>query len=450
MNHKYIPHTEQDIKKMLDTIGVSSIDDLFREVPSEIKLKRDYNFTNSLSELEVTKRLQDLASKNKSSDDLTCFIGAGAYDHYIPSVIHHITNRSEFYTAYTPYQPEVAQGTLQYIFEYQTMISNLTGMDVSNASMYDGATSTAEAMMMAVAKRRKNKVLVSKTIHPNTLSVLKTYAKYQGVEIKMIETKDGITSRDDLEDKIDNTIAGVIVQNPNFYGRIEDVESYVDLIHEHKSLLIMNVNPISLPVLKTPGEIGADIVCGDAQPLGIPLSFGGPYIGFLATTNSLMRKMPGRICGETTDIEGKRAFVLTLQAREQHIRREKANSNICSNQSLNALAVTVYLSTLGNQGTREVALQNIKKSHYAFKKISALNGFEAVYDGPFFNEFVIKSDYDYNTIKNTLYEKGIISGLHLGDYDNSLKNHILFCVTEKRTAKEIDHLVDVLGGLAHA
>ena len=447
MKHKYIPHTEADIAKMLDTIGAGSIDDLFKEIPSEVRLGRLYQMDGPLSEIEVSKKIQALADKNKAADENVCFLGAGAYDHYIPTIVKHLTMRSEFYTAYTPYQPEVAQGTLQYIFEFQTMMTELTRMDVSNASMYDGATATAEAMIMAVGQTRRKKVLVSSLLHPHTLDVIKTYALYRNIEVELIPHKEGVIDGAFLNESLNDEIAAVIVSNPNFYGIIEDASIYAEKIHDNKSLLIMNVNPLSLAILKSPKEMGADIVCGEAQPLGLPINFGGPYLGFLTATTKLMRKMPGRICGQTTDVDGKRAYVLTLQAREQHIRREKANSNICSNQSLNVLAATIYMSTLGKQGLVEVASQNLKKAHYAFQEITKLDQFEAVFNQPFFNEFVVASSVDYEVIKKALRSQGIIAGLHLGEYDVSLKNHILFCVTEKRTKAEIDQLISVLGGV---
>ncbi len=445
MSNKYIPHTDSDILEMLEKIGVSSINDLFKDIPSDVKLTRELNLNPSLSEIEVRKVLNDLAKSN--GNDLVCFLGAGSYDHYIPSIINHITSRSEFYTAYTPYQPEVAQGTLQYIFEFQSLLTELTGMEVSNASMYDGATSCAEAIMMAVHQTKRKKVLVSSSMHPNTIEVIKTYGHFNGFEIILLENESGILCEENLHEKLDKEVACVVVSNPNFYGLLENPASYVDKIHQNKSLLIMSVNPITLSILKTPGEIGADIVCGDAQSLGIPLSYGGPYLGFLCTSKKLMRKLPGRIVGQTVDVDGKRAFVLTLQAREQHIRRERANSNICSNQSLMALVATVYMATMGKQGIVEVAEQNIQKAHYAYEQMIALKQFEPVFTAPFFNEFVVKTNVNYKVINEALKAVNIIGGLHLGQFDKSLNNHILFCVTEKRTKDEIDKLISVLGGL---
>lgn len=445
MIHKYIPHTKKDIEEMLEKINVSSIDDLFKEIPHEVKLNRDYKLPDSLSEIEVEKKVTELAKMNKN--ELVCFAGGGSYDHYIPSVIGHLTSRSEFYTAYTPYQPEVSQGTLQYIFEFQSMMTNLTNMDVCNASMYDGATSCAESVMMAVSQTKRNKVLLSSSLHPHTIETVKTYSHYRDYEVEMLENEDGIVSEADLVNKLTKDVACVVVSNPNFYGLIENPSEYVEKIHANKSMLIMVVNPLSLGLLKTPGEIGADIVCGEAQSLGIPLNFGGPYLGFICTTSKYMRKLPGRICGQTTDVDGKRAFVLTLQAREQHIRREKANSNICSNQSLNALAATIYMAIMGKKGIVEVCEHNVQKAHYAYNQILSLKHFSKVFDKPFFNEFVVKSDIDYEIVKEALLKENIISGIHLGDFDSKYQNHILFCVTEKRSKEEIDKLVQVLGGL---
>lgn len=445
MTHKYIPNTDAQVEKMLAELKLDRISDLFQEIPEAVKLRRPYKLEKALSELEVMRRLEGLAKKN--NHELISFLGAGSYDHYIPSIVGHITGRSEFYTAYTPYQPEVAQGTLQYIFEYQTMITELTGMDVSNASMYDGATATAEAINMAVGKNRRTKILVADTMHPKTLEVINTYAHFRGFTVEMVGNLNGLIDREDLTQKLDQEVSCFVASNPNFYGLIDDLSDIGAKLQANKSLFIAYVNPLTLAILKTPRSYGVDICVGDAQVFGIPRSFGGPYLGFLATTEDLMRRMPGRICGQTTDVDGKRAFVLTLQAREQHIRREKANSNICSNQSLNVLAATVYLSTMGKKGLVEVANQNVQKAHYAFSEITKLPGYSAPFAGPFFNEFVIKSEYPYEQIKTSLKAVGIEPGLDLGMWCPDLQNHILFCVTEKRTKAEIDQLVSVLGGI---
>ncbi|XMB86461.1 aminomethyl-transferring glycine dehydrogenase subunit GcvPA [Mycoplasmatota bacterium WC44] len=437
--YKYVPHTELDIKEMLDTIGVNSVDDLFIDIPDSVKFKNDYNLENGLSELEVYGRINSISHKNRV--DMTPFVGAGSYDHYIPSIIKHIAGRSEFATAYTPYQPEVSQGTLQYIFEFQTMMCNLLDMEVSNASMYDAFTAAAEACMMANNATRRNKVLISSSANPSYINVIKTYARFRGFEVELIDSKNGLTDLESIKDSLDKTISGVFIQSPNYNGLIEDPSSIVEHLHSNKSLLIMGVNPLMQTIVKTPGEIGANIVVGDAQPMGIPMSYGGPYLGFMLTSKKLMRKMPGRICGETKDVDGKRAFVLTLQAREQHIRREKANSNICSNQSLNVLGATIFMSTMGKGGMTEMATQNYQKSHYVYDLVTKLDKFERVYEGDFFNEFVVKSAVPYEEVKDKLESNNIIPGIHLGD------NLILFCVTEKRTKSEIETFMRALGEL---
>ncbi len=437
---KYLPHTKKDIEEMLKVIDVNSIDDLFLEIPEELK-KLDLNFPNGLSELEIYDKFNILANKNKN---LIPFVGAGAYDHYTPSVIKHLIGRQEFLTAYTPYQPEISQGTLQYIFEYQSIIAELTNMHVSNASMYDGATATAEAMFMATNVRKRTKILISKTVNPNIVNVVKTYAKYRGFTVDFVDEKNGITDIDDFRKNNSKEYAGIIVQNPNYYGIIEDLSDFREILDDSKGLLIINSDPSSLALLKSPGEYGADIAVGDCQTLGIPLSFGGPYIGYLATTKKLMRKMPGRICGVTEDTDGKRAFVLTLQAREQHIRREKANSNICSNQSLMALFVTVYTAVMGKQGLVEAQQKSFNATHYLYEQILKLDKFSEVYKQPFFKDCLVKSDIDSEIINEKLLEKGILGPLNLGKYDKSKNNLLLFSATEKRSKKDIDLLVSIL------
>ncbi len=437
---KYLPHTEKDIKEMLQVIGVKSVDDLFEEIPKTL-LNPEFDVPNSHSELEIYHRFNELANKNEV---LIPFVGAGAYDHYTPSVIRHIIERQEFLTAYTPYQPEISQGTLQYIFEYQSIIAELTGMDVSNASMYDGATATAEAMFMACASKKRNKILVSKTVNPNIISVLKTYAFYRGIEVDFVDEENGITSELDFREKNTKEYAGIIVQSPNFYGIIEDFSAYRGILDETMGLLIVNSDPSVLSIIKTPGEYMADIAVGDCQTLGVPLWYGGPYIGYLATTKKLMRKMPGRICGVTTDSEGKRAFVLTLQAREQHIRREKANSNICSNQSLLALFVTVYTAVMGKKGLKEAQMKSFNATHYLFEEITKLPKFQKVYDGEFFKDCVIKTLLNPADINAALLKKGMLGPLDLGMFDDSKKGQLLFSATEKRTKNEIDTLISVL------
>lgn len=432
---KYFPHTQTDIEEMLKQIGIEKIDDLFKQIDPSLFVK-DINIPSAHSEPELRKEINRLGSINKQ---LISFLGAGSYDTINFSVISALTSRQEFLTSYTPYQPEISQGTLQYIFEYQSMICELTGMDVTNASMYDGATATAEAMFMAVSQSRKNKVLVSSTMNPRVVDVVKTYAKYRGIEVVMINASDYVTSIDDLKKKYDDEVGTIIVSQPNFYGVIEDYQGVNDFAKANNLVLVMNADPSTLPVLKTPREWGADIACGEAQSLGIPLAMGGPYLGYLACTNKLLRKMPGRICGMTKDVDGKRGFVLTLQAREQHIRREKANSNICSNQSLMALHVVIYMSLLGKTGLKEVAMRSYNNTHYLKEKLLATGKFSDVTKQPFFKECVLKYNGNASKLNAYLAEKGYLSGLLLND------NCLLLCASEARTKAEIDDFVGLVG-----
>jgi glycine dehydrogenase subunit 1 len=404
------------------------------------------NINAPMSELEVQRCIKSLSSKNKGTEDLICFLGAGVYDHYIPSILKHIVSRSEFYTSYTPYQPEISQGTLQAIFEYQTLICNLTGLDVANASMYDGATACAEAALIAAESTKRKSIIVSKTVHPEIRRVLLTYTRFKGIELIEIEHKDGVTDILKLKELVDNKTAGIIVQNPNFFGIIEDMTEVEKITHDNKALLIMSVDPISLAILKTPGEIGADIAVGEGQSLGNAMNFGGPYLGFMTATTKLMRKIPGRIVGQTEDIDGKRAFVLTLQAREQHIRREKATSNICSNQALNALTAAIYLTTMGKQGLKEVANQSMQKAHYAFNEIIKLEKYKAVFEKPFFKEFVVQCNESASVINDELLESNIIGGYDVEKNYPEHKNTLLLCVTEKRTKSEIHQLITAMEG----
>ena len=446
--YPYIPHTKEDEQRMLETIGVNSIDDLFSDIPEDMRFNKALNLNTSMSELEVSNYLTKLSRTNTTIDDLTCFLGAGAYDHYIPSIVGHILSRSEFYTSYTPYQAEISQGTLQYIFEYQTLICDLTEMDVSNASLYDGGTAIAEAAFMASDIARRNKIVISKTVNPQYRQVLKTYAHLQKLEIVEIEDLEGTTNLEELKKNIDDKTAAVIVQSPNFFGIIEDMEAIEEIAHsQKKTLLIASVDPISLGILKSPGALGVDIAVGEGQALGIPLSFGGPYLGFIATSKKHMRKLPGRIVGESLDADGKRAFVLTLQAREQHIRREKATSNICSNQGINTLAATVYLTTLGKEGLKEVATQTTQKAHYALKEITKSGNYKPLFDKPFFKEFVVTSEIEADKINKKLLEENILGGYSLEKDYPQYKNGILYAVTEKRTKEEIDKLSSVLEGI---
>lgn len=448
MTHPYVPATDADKKAMLEFIGLSKMEDLFQDIPEDFRLEESLRLPKSKSELEVTSYLNKLAKQNKTVSDLACFLGAGAYDHYIPTVIDALISRSEFYTAYTPYQPEISQGTLQSIFEFQTLIARLTGMDVANASLYDGGTACAEAALMACSQSRKSKVLVSKSVNPSSREILKSYCHGQSIELVEVELKDGLTDLDDLKSKLDDEVAGVLVQSPNFFGLIEDVEKAVELTHEtKKGALILSADPFSLGLLKTPGEMGVDIYVGEGQSLGLSLAFGGPYLGLLATNEKFMRKIPGRLIGQTVDADGKRSFVLTLAAREQHIKREKATSNICTNQGLMALAATIYMETMGKQGMKEAALQATSKAHYAFEKLTASGKFKAVFDGPFFMEFALTSDIKPEVINKALVDAGIIGGYNISKKYPEYENAILYAVTEKRTKEEIDKLVEVLEGI---
>lgn len=442
--HPYMPNTDKDIKEMLQTIGVSSVEELFKDVPEEVKLNRELNLPNSFSEIEVRKIIGDIAKKNKSTEDITCFLGAGAYDHYVPSVIKHLVGRSEFYTAYTPYQPEISQGTLQGVFEYQTMLCNLTGMEVSNVSMYDGPTAGAEAAILASTSSKRKTILVSKTVNPETRKVLKTYLRFRDINLVEIEEKEGVTDLECLEKNLNNEVAAVFIQYPNFFGIIEEVKDIEKVTHLNKSLLIMSVDPISLGILKSPGELGADIAIGEGQALGGNMNFGGPALGFMAVNSKLMRKMPGRIVGETVDIEGKRAFVLTLQAREQHIRREKATSNICSDQTLNSIAAAIYLATLGKKGIKELATQCLQKSHYAYNKLLKTGKFKPLFNKPFFKEFAIKLEKPVDEVNHELLENGILGGYNLEKANYDYKDSMLLCVTEQRSKEDIDRLVKTM------
>ncbi len=435
MSYKYFPHTEEDLQAMLDKVGVASLDALYADIPEAIRFRKDYDLPEAVSEVEIRQTLELLGRQNKQ---LTCFAGAGVYDHYTPAVIPQLLQRSEFLTSYTPYQAEISQGTLHYIFEYQSMMAELTGMDVSNASMYDGTTAAAEAMMMCVAAGKKvNRVLVSGAMNPKTIEVLKTYALHQGIELSMLEVEDGVTSRKDLKAQLaQGGVAGVMVQQPNVYGIVEDFTGFADACHEQKALFVIDSVAADLAVLKTPGEWGADIAVGDGQSLGIPMQFGGPYVGYMCCTEKLIRKMPGRIVGMTKDNRDQRAFVLTLQAREQHIRRQKATSNICSNQSLMALFVTMYMSLMGRQGLKEAAELSYAGAHYLCDELLKTGRFTLVYDKPFFNEFLVSYDGDASMLYQRFMDAGILGGVIVDD-------KFLFAVTEKRTKDEIDNLVKI-------
>ena len=437
--YKYFPHTQEDLQTMMERVGIDTLDALYSDIPEAIRFRREYNLPEAMSEVEVRK-LFDEISRFTLNQPLTVFAGAGIYDHYSPSLVQNIIQRSEFLTSYTPYQAEISQGTLHYIFEYQSMMAELTGMDISNASMYDGATATAEAVMLAFGNAKKaDTVLVSSTLDPRVCRVIETYAKYHGIRIEPIVAKDGVTSREYLEVRLrQGDVAGVVVQTPNYYGIIEDYTGFADAVHEQKALFIMNSVAADLAVLKTPAEWGADIAVGDGQSLGIPMSFGGPGVGYMCCTEKLIRKMPGRIVGLTRDNRGQRAFVLTLQAREQHIRRQKATSNICSNQSLMALWVTIYLSLMGKQGLREAAELSYAGAHYLCDELLKTGFFQLKYQQPFFNEFCVTFDGDVDVLLAECADAGFMAGVKVDAHT------IMLAVTEQRTKDEIDELVDTI------
>lgn len=434
----YVPNTKKEQQAMLDTIGVQSMRELFQTIPEEVYLDRPLKLPSGMSEMSVRRRMTELAGKNKVFHSI--FRGAGAYHHYIPSIVKQITSKEEFITSYTPYQAEISQGILQSIFEYQTMICELTGMDVSNASVYDGATAAAEAVIMC-KERKKNKAIISETVHPQTIEVIRTYCDGTELEVLIVPAKDGVTDHDKLKQIIDNETACVLLQQPNYYGQLEDCEAIGQLTKELDTRFILSCNPISLGILKTPIEYGADIAVGEGQPLGIPLSFGGPYLGFMATTEKLMRRLPGRIVGETKDSRGERAFVLTLQAREQHIRREKASSNICSNQALCAMTAAIYLDAMGREGLEKAALLSMSNAHYLANKLNEIDGFELVYQGEFFHEFVTNCNGNVDNILTALEQRGILGGYSL---EGNEKGRILWCATELNTKEEMDTLVNIL------
>lgn len=442
--HPYLPHTEQDIKNMLDTIGLKSIDDLFNDVPESMRMKKELDLPKAKSEIEVRRIIGGMAAKNLSSNDVPTFMGAGLYDHYIPSVIAPMISRGEFLTSYTPYQPEVSQGTLQYIFEFQSLLCELTGMTVANASVYDHSNAVAETAIMCANVSKKNQILVSKTLNPDSVEVLYNYAKGHNLEVVLIEEKDGITDLENLKAKLSDETACVMVQSPNFFGIIEDLEEAADITHTaKKASFVAAVDPISLGILKRPGDIGADVVIGEGQALGIPVEFGGPSLGFMCTTDKFLRKLPGRIVGQTVDKNGNRCFVLTLTAREQHIRREKATSNICSNQGVNTLSATMYMCLLGKEGLKEVAMQSLSKAHYLQKKLEE-KGYPLKWNQPFFKEFVVEG-LTAEKQRELLKDKKFIGGFGIKRYYEKYDN-VMFAVTEQRTKEEMDEFAEVLGG----
>jgi glycine dehydrogenase subunit 1 len=444
---RFIPHAKGDRKKMFKFLGIESTKELFKSIPEDLLLKRNLKIPKGLSEIELVKELRLLSEKNADVEHYNCFLGAGAYHHFIPSVVSHLTGRSEFYTSYTPYQPEASQGLLQTIYEFQSLISSLTEMAVANAGMYDGASAAAEAMIMASHITQREEIIVSRAIHPEYRKVLETYARARNLRIIELGYENGMTSLTELEKKISDKVAGVLIQNPNFFGSLEDLGKIEKIVHKNEALLVVAIaEPTSLGLLRPPGDFGADIVVGEGQSFGNPLSLGGPYLGFMATKADYMRKLPGRLVGATRDRQGRRGYVLTLQAREQHIRREKATSNICTNEALCALAATVYLTILGKNGLRKVAELCARRAHYASEKIGSIKGFTKVFSSPFYNEFVVKCKVT-KKVNQTLLKEKIIGPLELERFYPELKDHLLFCTTELNSRQEIDRLVTILKGV---
>ncbi len=439
----YFSNTDQDRKEMLESIGVRSFEELLRNIPPEARLKTGLRLPAALSEFEITKELKLLGEKNRDTGEWLTFLGGGAYDHYIPAAIAAITSRSEFYTAYTPYQAEVSQGTLQAIYEYQTMICRLTGMDVANASMYDGGSALSEAVLLALGHTGRSEVVMAGKIHPHYLKVVRTYTAARDAHIVLSNVVDGGAALDSLAEIVSANTACVVVQQPNFYGILEEVHEIEKIAHKSGALFIVVADPISLGMLEAPGNYNADVVVGEGQGLGIALQFGGPYLGIFAVKESLLRKLPGRLSGITVDADGRRGFTLTIQTREQHIRREKATSNICTNEGLMMLCATVYMALMGKEGICDVARQSVQKSHYLAEKIAAVKGYRMKFTRPFFKEFAVETPRPASEIVHTLSERGILAGIDLARFVDG-ETGLLIAVTEKRTREEMDRFVNEL------
>ena len=440
-NYGFVPHGSEDLSEMLKTVGVKSVEDLYAAIPEELRIKK-LDLPEGISEYEVAKRLHELSKRNDSN--LVCFMGGGFYDHFIPAAADAIASRGEFTTCYTPYQPEVAQGTLQTMFEYQSGMCRLTGLEVSNASVYDGGSAVFEAAAMSYRVTGRRRFLVDGTINPIYRNMLESYAANMNFEFCEVPGKDGKADKEAIKAALDKTVAAVILQNPSFFGCVDDYTDTAAAAHEAGALCVMICYPLSLAYLKTPGEMGVDIAVGDAQSLGLPLGFGGPYLGFMVTTLKLARKMPGRICGETHDKDGNRGFVLTLQAREQHIRREKATSNICSNQNLCAITATIYLALMGKEGLYEAAESSAKNAAYALDKLTSIPGVSATFSSPIFNEFAVTLPCCAGKVCEKLLEKGFAGGIPLGRFFEGMGNVLLVACTEKRTKAEIDAFAEAL------
>ncbi len=444
---RYTQLTEPQVKDMLATIGASSVESLFASVPEAIRCNGNLNVPAGVSELELLKDLNALAGKNKHCEELVSFLGGGAYDHFIPTVVDAMAGQSELLTAYTPYQAEASQGILQLFYEFQTMICQITGMDVANASLYEGATAAAEAMTMAANIKKRNRIIVAASVHPDTMAVLKSYAHERDLDVVVLPTPNGTVSASKLAAMMDDETAGVVVQSPNFFGCVERLDRIIPRIHEHGALAIVSVDPISCGLLKSPGDFDADIVVGEGQSLGIPLQYGGPYLGLMACRKEYLRKMPGRVVGMTHDEDGRRGFCLTLQTREQHIKRERATSNICTNQGLLAIRASIYMATMGKLGLEDVASRCFHKAHYAAEKIAALDGYSLRYGKSYFKEFVIQTTRDVAKVMASCRERGVLAGVALSRFDEDWSDCFLVAVTEKRTKQEIDLLVDALGAV---
>jgi len=441
----YVLNTPDDQQAMLAAIGAKSVDDLFSHIPATLRLNRPLAVPPALTEIELTQHASQLAARNKSAGDAVCFLGGGSYDHFIPSVVDALAGRSEFYTAYTPYQAEASQGSLQAFFEFQTLICQLTGLDVANASLYDGGSAVAEAVLMALTVHpKRHKVLIAESVHPEYRQSLATYSANLDIQIETLPTPNGFLDPDDLKKKLDDKTLCVVVQHPNFFGCLEEVEAISAAVHASGALFIVSFDPISLGLLKRPGQYGADIAIGEGQSLGNPMTYGGPYLGLLACREEYVRKMPGRLVGQTVDRNGKRCWVLTLQTREQHIRREKATSNICTNQGLMALKATVYMAALGPQGLRETADLCLRKAHYAAEQLTKVSGVKLRFDRPFFKEFTLQMPGDVSALVSKALAKGFQAGLATGRWYPSLKRCLTVAVTERRTRSEIDGLVQAI------
>ena len=439
---KYIPVTPAERERMLQSIGVRSVEELFADIPADVRLRGPLDLPAAMPDPDLLAHARRLAGRNVDCDRVICFLGAGAYDHFVPSTVPHLALKPEFLTAYTPYQAEIMQGELQAIFEYQTLMCELTGMDVANASMYDGASATGEAASMAADLTKRGRVLVSTAVHPEYRQVLRTFTSHLRITVDDLDAAGGVTDPAAAQAALTDDTAALVIQSPNFFGCLEDGEALAKAAHDRGALLIVAIaEPLSLGLVRSPGEYGADIVTGEGQSLGNALNFGGPYLGMIATREAFVRRMPGRLVGRTVDTEGRPGYVLTLQTREQHIRRARATSNICTNESLNALVAAVYLSTLGRQGVQHVAELNARKAHYARQRIASLPGYRIAFDAPTFNEFVVRCPADPEEINRRLYEHGILGGLPLARFYPGLSDGWLVCVTESRSRDEIDELV---------